>query len=160
MFSFEGWRLLLLLGRPLWRARDKQIAIFDQKKLKIFFSCIFFHSGFGHHSKPWIWIGSGSVSGFTGNAGSVSWSTTLILLCVCSLSDRDPDRKLWSCWLYMLKNADLWSCLFLGLTIFYSSGFFCRDPDQYPDQMRIVSVLYSISMGKDDDVCVWCAGGT
>jgi hypothetical protein len=29
MFSFQGWRLLLLLGRPLWGPRVKLIKIFD-----------------------------------------------------------------------------------------------------------------------------------
>ncbi len=29
MFSFEGGRLLLEFGRPLWRPRDKLIAIVD-----------------------------------------------------------------------------------------------------------------------------------
>ncbi len=33
MFSFEGWRLLLLLGRPLWRPWERNIATFDQKNI-------------------------------------------------------------------------------------------------------------------------------
>jgi hypothetical protein len=40
--SFEGGRLLPQLRRFLWRPRDKQIAIFDQKKINFIFSCIFF----------------------------------------------------------------------------------------------------------------------
>ncbi len=39
MFSFEGWRLLLWLGRHLWRPKDREIVV--QKNL-IFFSCKFF----------------------------------------------------------------------------------------------------------------------
>ncbi len=40
MFSFEGWRLLLELRRPLWRPKDKWIAIFYQKN--IFYSAVNF----------------------------------------------------------------------------------------------------------------------
>ncbi len=32
MFSFEGWGLLLYLGRSLWRPQDKGMTFFDKKK--------------------------------------------------------------------------------------------------------------------------------
>ncbi len=41
MASFESWRLLLLLGRSLWRHRDRLIVVFDQKIL-VFFQLSFF----------------------------------------------------------------------------------------------------------------------
>jgi hypothetical protein len=36
MFSFTGLKHLLYLGRPFWRPRDRQIAIFDKKILNFF----------------------------------------------------------------------------------------------------------------------------
>jgi hypothetical protein len=36
MSSFESWRHLLYFGRPLWRPRNKKIAIFDHKKRNLF----------------------------------------------------------------------------------------------------------------------------
>ncbi len=56
----DVWRLLLYLGRPLWKSREKKIAIFDQKN--IIFSCKFFLV-FGYKSPDWYLAhnaGSGS----------------------------------------------------------------------------------------------------
>jgi hypothetical protein len=56
---FGGLKVFLLkLGCPLWRPREKKIAIFDQNKI-----------AFGHQHP-----GSGSASGFNLNAGSGSLS--------------------------------------------------------------------------------------
>ncbi len=42
MFSFEDWRLFLLLGRPSWRRRDKKLRFFIRTNL-IFFTCKFYN---------------------------------------------------------------------------------------------------------------------
>jgi hypothetical protein len=59
MFSFESRRLLLQLGRPLRRPRDRQILVLDPKKM--FFLAEIFFPIFGHQTldPDWIRIGSG-----------------------------------------------------------------------------------------------------
>jgi hypothetical protein len=47
-FSFGGWRLLLYLGRPIWRLKDKFIAIF-YKKIKTYLTSKILKK-FGHKS--------------------------------------------------------------------------------------------------------------
>ncbi len=51
---FEGWRLLLYLGRPLWSPREKQ-PVLEQTNINKIFGCIFFFLNFWS-SKPWIRI--------------------------------------------------------------------------------------------------------
>jgi hypothetical protein len=70
MFSFVGWRLLLLLGCPLWRPNDTWIVIFDQKNMKFFFNSTFFSNFWSF--KPWIRIRIGIGTVFNQNAGSGS----------------------------------------------------------------------------------------
>jgi hypothetical protein len=39
MVSLEDWRLLRVFGSPLWRLKNKYIAIFDQKGIIFIFYC-------------------------------------------------------------------------------------------------------------------------
>jgi hypothetical protein len=52
MFSFENRRLLLELGRPLWKPRDRYryFVVFDPKQVK-FFSVVNFFSIFGRPNR-------------------------------------------------------------------------------------------------------------
>ncbi len=57
---FESWRLLLKLGRSIYRPRDKKIAIFYQKYISYKFQLSFFFNFFGLQN-PGYGTGTGSA---------------------------------------------------------------------------------------------------
>ncbi len=153
MFSFEGWRFLLLLAH-------KSIAIFDQKKIYKKFSAVFFFFCFWS-SKPWIRIRIVSGSGLYPDPDSHEMLDPGTLLCSANEGYRTCLGEI-----FVLKrecparlDQPLYLCFILFFFLFFWNGFLgfkqkflftfftlCAQADHFSDKlifkMREPYILY------------------